>query len=151
MIIRPSLCCRNHPLRLASVGSRAVLWFLLRRYVSFFPKHEPHSWYINTGGLLSAGITFGTAKMASTWAWRLPSAMQGFFSVLCLVILPFIPESPRWLVHKGRHAEALESIALAYSNGDRDDTNRSCAVQGDRRYVEIRAWEWPDSFDGTDD
>jgi hypothetical protein len=71
--------------------------------------------------LLSTGITFGTAKMASTWAWRLPSAMQGFFSILWLVILPFIPESPRWLVHKGCHAEALESIALAYSNGDPDD------------------------------
>jgi hypothetical protein len=59
--------------------------------------------------------------MASTWAWRLPSAMQGFFSILCLAILPFIPEPPCWLVHKGRHAEVLESIALAYSNGDRDD------------------------------
>jgi hypothetical protein len=61
------------------------------------------------------------AEMASAWAWRLPSAMQGFFSILCLFILLFIPKSPRWLVHKGRHAEALESIALAYSNGDRDD------------------------------
>lgn len=59
--------------------------------------------------------------MDSTWAWRLPSAMQGFFSILCILILPFIPESPRWLIHRDRHEEALESIALAHSNGDQED------------------------------
>lgn len=75
----------------------------------------------HTGGLLSAGITYGTAEMQSTWAWRLPSAMQGFFSILCILILPFIPESPRWLIHKDRHDEAVEAIALAYSNGDQED------------------------------
>ncbi|KAF8853833.1 MFS sugar transporter-like protein [Acephala macrosclerotiorum] len=76
-------------------------------------------WYI--GGLLSAGITYGTAQIESTWAWRLPSAMQGFFSILCILILPFIPESPRWLIHKDRHDEAVDAIALAYSNGDQED------------------------------
>lgn len=59
--------------------------------------------------------------MDSTWAWRLPSAMQGFFSILCIVILPFIPESPRWLIHKDQHEEALEAIALSHSDGDHDD------------------------------
>lgn len=73
------------------------------------------------GGLLSSGITYGTAQMTSTWAWRLPSAIQGFFSILCIAILPFIPESPRWLIHRDRHEEALESIALAYSDGDQED------------------------------
>lgn len=47
--------------------------------------------------------------------------MQGFFSILCILILPFIPESPRWLIHKDRHDEAVEAIALAYSNGDQED------------------------------
>lgn len=59
--------------------------------------------------------------MDSTWAWRLPSAMQGFFSILCILILPFIPESPRWLIHKDRHEEALDAISLAYSDGDTED------------------------------
>jgi len=71
-----------------------------------------------SGGLIAAGVTYGTAQMESTWAWRLPSALQGFFSIICIVILPFIPESPRWLVHKGRQDEALEVLALTYSDGD---------------------------------
>lgn len=57
--------------------------------------------------------------MDTTWAWRLPSALQGLFSIICIVILPFMPESPRWLVHKGYSDEALDVIALTYANGDR--------------------------------
>ncbi|KAF8155794.1 MFS sugar transporter-like protein [Crassisporium funariophilum] len=74
------------------------------------------------GGLIAAGITFGTANMNSTWAWRIPSAIQGVFSILCIVIIPFIPESPRWLVYQNKHEEALNVVAYMYADGDREDT-----------------------------
>jgi len=73
------------------------------------------------GGLIAAGITFGTSFMASTWAWRIPSAIQGVFSIMCIIILPFIPESPRWLVYQGRPEEALKVVALTHANGDVND------------------------------
>jgi hypothetical protein len=56
--------------------------------------------------------------MNSTWAWRIPSAVQASFSILCLVILPFIPESPRWLAYKNRREDALAVVAQTYANGD---------------------------------
>lgn len=59
--------------------------------------------------------------MDSTWAWRIPSAVQGVFSILCIVILPFIPESPRWLAFQGRPDEALAVVALTHANGDASD------------------------------
>ncbi|CAM1502653.1 Fc.00g074290.m01.CDS01 [Cosmosporella sp. VM-42] len=62
-------------------------------------------WYV--GGLIAAGVTYGTAKMDSTWAWRLPSALQGLFSLLGIGMLPFAPESPRWLQSQGRDEDAL--------------------------------------------
>jgi hypothetical protein len=71
--------------------------------------------------LLAAGITYGTAKMDSTWAWRLPSALQGLFSIVCLVLIPFTPESPRWLQSRGRSEEALLALAQTHSNGDIND------------------------------
>jgi hypothetical protein len=75
----------------------------------------------STGGLIAAGITFGTAKMDSTWAWRIPSAVQGVFSIICIIIIPFIPESPRWLVYQNEGEKAMEVVAYMYADGDRDD------------------------------
>lgn len=69
------------------------------------------------GGLIAAGITYKTASMDSTLAWRIPSDIQGLFSILCIAILPFIPESPRWLVYVGRREEALIVVAQTYANG----------------------------------
>jgi MFS family permease len=60
--------------------------------------------------------------MASTWAWRLPSALQGLFSIMCLALLPLVPESPRWLQDQGRSEAALLALAQTYSNGEIDDS-----------------------------
>ncbi|KAF3388651.1 Lactose permease [Penicillium rolfsii] len=73
------------------------------------------------GGILSASITYKTAQYQSTWAWRLPSALQGMFSLICLVVIPFVPDSPRWLVYNDRQEEALEAIALTVANGDKQN------------------------------
>ena len=74
-----------------------------------------------TGGLIAAGVTYGTAKMDSTWAWRLPSALQGLFSLMCIILIPFTPESPRWLQSQGRSEEALLALAQTHSDGNTDD------------------------------
>ncbi|KAI1088870.1 putative hexose carrier protein [Rostrohypoxylon terebratum] len=73
------------------------------------------------GALIAAGITLGTGQWQSTWAWRAPSLIQGIFSVLCIVILPFVPESPRWLVHEGYFDYARTSVAQTNTNGDLTD------------------------------
>lgn len=44
--------------------------------------------------------------------------VQGVASLLCIIILPFIPESPRWLAFQDRHEAALIVVAQTYANGD---------------------------------
>jgi sugar porter (SP) family MFS transporter len=59
------------------------------------------------GTLLASGICYG-----------IPSLLQAAPSIWCFVILLFIPESPRWLMAKGRKEEALEVLAIANGSGD---------------------------------
>ncbi|KAK7447445.1 hypothetical protein VKT23_014154 [Stygiomarasmius scandens] len=77
----------------------------------------------HSGSIIAAWTTFGTFKVNSTWAWRIPSALQGLPSVVQILFIWFMPESPRWLVSKGREDEALK--ILAYYHGD---SNRQVAL-----------------------
>jgi MFS family permease len=58
------------------------------------------------GGTVAAFVTFGSLYLESDLSWRIPSLFQVF---LPLVLLPGVfaaPQSPRWLISKGRHEEA---------------------------------------------
>ncbi|KAI0055106.1 hexose transporter [Artomyces pyxidatus] len=77
-------------------------------------------WYL--GAIIAAWSTFGTEYMHhSSWSWRLPSLFQGFPSILQVFLVYFVPESPRWLVSKGREAEALETLAYYHADGNKED------------------------------
>ncbi|KAF8858395.1 general substrate transporter [Acephala macrosclerotiorum] len=77
-------------------------------------------WYV--GGILAAAITYGSQYIDSTWSWRMPSLLQFLPSILCLAPLPFIPESPRWLMYQDRHEEARAMLIKWHGNGDPDST-----------------------------
>lgn len=54
--------------------------------------------------------------------WRFPLAMQCFWAVVTLALLPLMVESPRWLVYRDRHAEAQTVLArLANKEEDHPD------------------------------
>ncbi|KAL3483779.1 general substrate transporter [Aspergillus germanicus] len=53
--------------------------------------------------------------------WRGPLAVQAIPLVLLIPISFFIPESPRWLIMKGRETEALEILARLHGGGDTSD------------------------------
>ncbi|KAJ5756854.1 hexose carrier protein, partial [Penicillium manginii] len=73
------------------------------------------------GALIAAGVTLGTGQWQSTWAWRAPSLFQAIFSLLCILTLPFIPESPRWLVQQGHYEEARLSVAQKNADSNISD------------------------------
>lgn len=77
--------------------------------------------FFYVGGLIAAGITYASGQWESTWAWRMPSAFQGLFALLSIFVLPFIPESPHWLLYNDRQQEALEVIAITHADGNLED------------------------------
>ena len=66
---------------------------------------------IVSGILLSYSVNYAlTGAGASNWRWMFASAAVP--STLFLLALLFVPESPRWLVQKGREREAEHFLSL---------------------------------------
>lgn len=70
------------------------------------------------GAFFAALVTLGASHLDSTWSWRTPSLFQATFSILSIAMLPFIPESPRWLIRQGSYDEARLAVAQTNSDGD---------------------------------
>ncbi|KAG8688318.1 hypothetical protein FRC11_005641 [Ceratobasidium sp. 423] len=64
-----------------------------------------------TGSIIAAATTLGTFRIDGGASWRIPSAMMGLVPVLQMIIIWFLPESPRWLMAKGREEEAVRVLA----------------------------------------
>lgn len=76
-------------------------------------------WY--SGNIVASWTTFGTFKINSSWAWRVPSLLQGLPAIAQVCLIYFVPESPRWLISKGRDAQALKTLAYYHADGDEHD------------------------------
>jgi MFS family permease len=72
----------------------------------------------NVGAITCTWLTFGTKRISSDWCWRVPALLQAFPSIVQLIFIFFIPESPRWLIAKGRNEEALNILGKYHANGD---------------------------------
>ncbi|KAJ5818835.1 hexose carrier protein [Penicillium riverlandense] len=63
------------------------------------------------GLILANWLDYGMAKYAGSVQWRFPCAFQIVFCIIVLVLMPFLPESPRYLCSKGQIDRARVSLA----------------------------------------
>jgi hypothetical protein len=59
--------------------------------------------------------------MAGDWSWRMLSLFQVLPTAIQWSLIMFGPESPRWLMSKGREEEALAILIKYHGNGDSKD------------------------------
>ncbi|KAH9945447.1 general substrate transporter [Epithele typhae] len=80
------------------------------------------SWYF--GSIVSAWTCFGAYEGAGTspWSWRVPTLVQALGPVLQVFVVWMVPESPRFLVARGRESKAAAVLARYHSlTGDERD------------------------------
>lgn len=75
----------------------------------------------NVGALICSWISFGTQYIDNGWSWRIPTLIQALPSVIQLMFIFWIPESPRWLLSKERTEEALQMLGKYHADGNIDD------------------------------
>ena len=72
----------------------------------------------NAGALLVSCIAWGTANVEGDWSWRSITLIQVVPSVVQLIGIWWVPESPRYLVNKERHQEALHILTKWHAGGN---------------------------------
>ncbi|KAF2021196.1 sugar transporter STL1 [Aaosphaeria arxii CBS 175.79] len=95
------------------------------------------------------GFVFGGGVQGSA-VWRAPLALQAVFPLVTFAILPFIPESPRWLASKGRNDEVREIVARLEGKGytaesDVVISHSRLIIEAAQHEAEIEA-SWMDLF-----
>lgn len=117
------------------IGGRAVIGFGITLALTAAPvliselTHPRHrvifgslyntSFYL--GSLLAGWIVFGSYRIPSAWAWRLPTVLQAAPAILQMIFVFFLDESPRWLFFADRGEEAYRVLVKLHGNGDWND------------------------------
>lgn len=75
------------------------------------------------GQFIAQGCAAGLESRLDEWAYKAPFALQWIWPTVLLVGLFFVPESPYWLVRKGRKEDARKSLLALSSAKNRPDVD----------------------------
>lgn len=96
-----------------------VLRGLLEAYIDL-------CWVI--GQFIATGVLTGLESRSDQWAYRIPFAIQWIWPVMLLIGLPFVPESPWWLVGKGLLEDADKSLRRLSAPTDKIDIKQTLSM-----------------------
>ena len=66
--------------------------------------------WAGVGGVIGSVVDNYAAKMVGKTGYQLCCALFVILPVIMIVTVPFVPESPRWLIAQGKHHESLHSL-----------------------------------------
>ncbi|KAI1655495.1 sugar transporter [Daldinia decipiens] len=115
--------------------------------------------YINfcwgIGQMIGIGVIMGNLWRIDEWAYRIPYALQWMWPLPLIIGISFAPESPWWLVRKGKLEDAKHSL-LRLTSLDREtdfDADETVAMMVHTTALEqkiTRGASYLDCFKGVD-
>ncbi|WWC62290.1 uncharacterized protein I303_104886 [Kwoniella dejecticola CBS 10117] len=129
----PAYCSEIVPMRLRAPATQVLQMF----------------WAI--GSIIVGAVTYSYQKgNLETSAYKIPTALQWMFPTPLAVLMFFAPESPWWLVRKGKLDQAARSVERL---GKKNQVNAHETVAMMRRVVELESEDSPnyiELFKGSD-
>ena len=71
------------------------------------------------GGIIISCILLGSSYINSNWSWRMPLLVQIVAPlIVCILVYPLTPESPRFLMYKGKETQARRVLAKYHTTSE---------------------------------
>lgn len=98
------------------------------------------------GLVIGSWVTFVTYKIDSAWSWKIPCILQIAIPSYQMIMVWLCPESPRWLISKGKVEEARAVLIKWHGNGVETELVRLelqeiiAGIEADRSVLSVN-WE----------
>lgn len=91
---------------------------------------------LGCGSAIAAAVCLGTSKFTTSLAWQTPIICQLPLALILGLGVMLFPESPRWLLLKGKETQAKKAFARLYGV-DQSNALVSAQVQEVQLYIEL--------------